>query len=152
MLKDKYANFLAMIASSAVLMYGVMYLNTYQLDHVYFSEMRLYMTILSTAVMAVVMLGFMKHMLKDKKKNIAILVVSVLVFGSSFFLMRNQTTIDDVDYMEGMIPHHSIAILTSGRANIEDPRVRKLADDIIEAQEKEIAEMKELIEDLKNKD
>lgn len=151
MLKDKYANFLAMIASSAVLMYAVMYLNTYQLDHVYFSEMRLYMTILSTAVMAVVMLAFMKHMLQDKKKNIAILVVSTLVFIGSFFLMRNQTTIDDVDYMEAMIPHHSIAILTSGRANIEDPRVRKLADDIIEAQEREIAEMKKLIEDLKDK-
>lgn len=149
MLKDKYANFLAMIASSSVLMYGVMYLNTYQLDHVYFSEMRLYMTILSTAVMAVVMLAFMKHMLKDRKKNIAILVISAVVFGASFFLMRNQTTIDDVDYMEAMIPHHSIAILTSGRANIEDPRVKKLADDIIEAQEKEIAEMKELIEELK---
>lgn len=152
MLKDKYANFFAMIASSAVLMYGVMYLNTYQLDHVYFSEMRLYMTILSTAVMAVVMLAFMQHMLKDKKKNIAILAMSVLVFSGSFFLMRNQTTIDDVDYMEAMIPHHSIAILTSGRANIDDPRVRQLADDIIEAQEKEIAEMKELIEDLKNKE
>lgn len=150
-MKNKYANFLAMIATSAVLMYGVMYLNTYEFDHVYFSEMRLYMTILSTAVMAVVMLGFMLHMLKDKKKNIAIVAVSVLVFITSFFLMRNQTTIDDVDYMQAMIPHHSIAILTSGRANIEDPRVRQLADDIIEAQEKEIAEMKELIEDLKDK-
>lgn len=132
-------------------MYGVMYLNTYQIDHVYFSEMRLYMTILSTAVMAVVMLGFMLHMLEDKKMNIGILLVSVLVFGSSFYLMRNQTTIDDVDYMQGMIPHHSIAILTSGRADIEDPRVRKLADDIIKAQEKEIKEMKKLIEDLKSK-
>lgn len=152
MLKNKYANFLAMILSSAILMYGVMYLNTYELSHVYFSEMRLYMTILSTAVMAVVMLGFMRHMLQDKKKNITILLVSVLVFGSSFFLMRQQTTIDQVDYMEAMIPHHSIAILTSERANIEDPRVRQLADDIIEAQEKEIAEMKELIEELKNKE
>ena len=65
--------------------------------------------------------------------------------------MRNQTTIDDVDYMQGMIPHHSIAILTSERANITDPRVRKLADDIIEAQKREIIEMKNLINDLKNK-
>ncbi len=63
--------------------------------------------------------------------------------------MRNQTTIDEVDYMQGMIPHHSIAILTSERADIEDPRVRKLADDIIKAQKKEIKEMKELIEELK---
>ncbi len=150
-MKKNYMKFFGMIISSAILMYGVMYLNTYQIDHVYFSEMRLYMTILSTAVMAVVMLGFMLHMLDDKKINIGILLVSVLVFGSSFYLMRNQTTIDDVDYMQGMIPHHSIAILTSGRAKIEDPRVRKLADDIIKAQEKEIKEMKELIEDLKSR-
>lgn len=114
--------------------------------------MRLYMTILSTSVMAVVMLLFMLHMLEDRKTNMAIIGVSIVVFASSFYLMRNQTTIDDVDYMQGMIPHHSIAILTSGRANIKDPRVRKLADDIIEAQEKEIKDMKELIEDLKNKD
>ena len=151
-MKKAYGKFLGMIVTSAVLMYAVMYLNTYQLDHVFFSEMRLYMTILSTCVMAVVMLLFMLHMLKDKKMNMAIVGVSLLVFVSSFYMMRNQTTIDDVDYMQGMIPHHSIAILTSGRAKIEDPRVRKLADDIIKAQEKEIKEMKELIEDLKDKD
>ena len=150
-MKKGYAKFFGMIITSAILMYGVMYLNTYQLDHVFFSEMRLYMTILSTCVMAVVMLGFMLHMLKDKKINMAIVGVSVLVFIASFYLMRNQTTIDDVDYMQGMIPHHSIAILTSKRANIEDERVKKLADGIIEAQEKEIKEMKELIEDIRNK-
>lgn len=151
-MKKGYGKFLGMILTSAVLMYLIMYLNTYELSHVFFSEMRLYMTILSTCVMAVVMLLFMLHMLKDKKINMAIVGVSVVVFAASFYMMRNQTTIDDVDYMEGMIPHHSIAILTSGRANIKDPRVRKLADDIIEAQEKEIKEMKELIKDLKDKD
>lgn len=151
-MKKSYAKFLGMIITSAILMYAVMYLNTYELGHVFFSEMRLYMTILSTCVMAVVMLGFMLHMLKDKKINITIVGVSLIVFSVSFYLMRNQTTIDDVDYMQGMIPHHSIAILTSERANIEDPRVRKLADNIIKAQEKEIKEMKELIRDIKNKD
>ncbi len=151
-MKKNYGKFFGMIATSAIFMYIIMYLNTYKLDHVHFSEMRLYMTILSTCVMAVVMLLFMLHMLKNKKINIAILVVSVLVFATSFFLMRNQTTIDDVDYMEGMIPHHSIAILTSKRANITDPRVRELADDIIEAQEKEIREMKELIKQIKNQE
>ena len=57
-MNKNYAKFLGMIATSAILMYAVMYLNTYELDHIYFSEMRMYMTILSTAVMAVVMLGF----------------------------------------------------------------------------------------------
>lgn len=151
-MKNNYGKYLGMIATSAILMYGVMYLNTYQIDHVYFSEMRLYMTILSTAVMAVVMLLFMRGMLQNKKINSVIISLSVIVFIGGFILMRNQTTIDDVDYMEGMIPHHSIAILTSERANIEDPRVRKLADDIIEAQKKEIESMKELIKDIKDID
>ncbi|MGB6178630.1 DUF305 domain-containing protein [Carnobacterium sp.] len=148
-MKKNYMKYLGMIVTAGVLMYGIMYLNTYELDHVYFSEMRLYMTILSTCVMAVVMLLFMLQMLKNKKANISIVLVSILIFAGSFFLMRNQTTIDEVDYMQGMIPHHSIAILTSERADIEDPRVRKLADDIIKAQKKEIKEMKELIEELK---
>jgi len=148
-MKKNYAKYLGMIVTAGILMYGIMYLNTYELDHVYFSEMRLYMTILATCVMAVVMLLFMLQMLKNKKANISIILVSILIFTGSFFLMRNQTTIDEVDYMQGMIPHHSIAILTSERADIEDPRVRKLADDIIKAQKKEIKEMKELIEELK---
>lgn len=119
-MKRSYAKFFGMIFTSAILMYGMMFLNTYQLDHVYFSEMRLYMTILSTCVMAIVMLSFMMGMLKDKKTNIAILVLSVLIFTTSFYLMRNQTTIGDVDYLRAMIPHHSIAILASERANITD--------------------------------
>ena len=148
-MKKGYWKYLGMIITSAVLMYVVMYLNTYQLDHVYFSEMRLYMVILSTCVMAIVMLLFMLGMLKNKKINTVIIAVSILIFSGSFYLMRNQTTITDIDYLRGMIPHHSIAILTSKRAHITDPRVRKLADDIIQAQEREIAMMKELIIDMK---
>lgn len=147
-MKRGYLKFLGMILTSAVLMYVVMYLNTYELDHVYFSEMRAYMTILSTCVMAVVMLLFMLHMLKNKKVNAVIIAVSVLVFAGSFYLMRNQTTISQVDYMRAMIPHHSIAILASKRADIRDERVQQLADDIIKAQEREILMMKNLLADL----
>jgi len=149
-MNKNYMKFFGMIATSALFMYMVMYLNTYEFSHIFFSETRLYMTILSTCVMALVMLGFMLHMLKNRLMNIIIVSVSVLVFITSFVFMRYQTTIDDVDYMEGMIPHHSIAILTSERAKINDPRVRELADEIIEAQKKEIAEMKKLIEDLED--
>lgn len=147
-MKNNYLRFYGMILTAAIFMYGVMYLNTYEISHVFFSEMRLYMTILSTCVMAIIMLIFMMGMLKNKKKNLTIVGVSILVFAISLFLMRDQTTIDDVDYMQGMIPHHSIAILTSKRATITDPRVRELADNIIEAQEREIKEMEGLIEEL----
>ena len=148
-MKKDYIKYFVMIATSSILMYMVMYLNTYEIGHVYFSEMRAYITVLSTCVIAIVMLIFMLNMLKNKKVNLIIVSVSVLVFVSSLLLMRNQTTIDDIDYMEAMIPHHSIAILASERANITDKRVKTLANSIIEAQKEEIEEMKKLIEDLK---
>lgn len=138
-----------MIGTSSVFMYAAMYLNTYSLDHIFFSEMRLYMNLIMTAIMAVVMLWFMRHMYTDKKVNTYIVGGSLLMFVFMLYLVRSQTLVDQVDYMEAMIPHHSIAILTSERAHITDPRVRELADEIIKAQEREIAEMKELIAELK---
>ncbi len=138
-----------MIGISSVCMYLTMYLHTYSWDHVFFSETRLYMNFLMTAVMAMVMLWFMRHMYTDKKLNAYIVGGSIALFAVSLFLVRSQVLVDDVDFMEAMIPHHSIAILTSERAQITDPRVRELADEIIEAQRREIDEMKQLIEDLK---
>ena len=146
-----YGRFAAMIATSTVVMFGLMYLNTYALDHATFSQTRSWMALLMGAVMAVIMLGFMWSMYKNKSVNVAIVVASVIVFAASLWLVRSQETVDDVSYMKAMIPHHSIAIMTSERAHIRDPRVRKLADDIIKAQVREIAEMKALIADLEAK-
>jgi hypothetical protein len=143
-----YARFAAMIATSTVVMFGLMYLNTYALDHVWFSQTRAWMALVMGAVMAIVMLGYMWSMYRNKAANVAILVVSLLVFVGALWLVRSQETVADVSYMKAMIPHHSIAIMTSERAHIRDPRVRKLADEIIEAQVREIAEMKNLIADL----
>jgi len=143
-----YWRFFAMIITSTVVMFGLMYLNTYAIDHVFFSETRSYMALYMGAVMAVIMLAFMLGMYSNRGVNIAIFAGSALVFAVSLFLVRSQATVDDTAWMRAMIPHHSIAILTSERANISDPRVRKLADDIIEAQRLEIDEMKALIADL----
>jgi subtilase family serine protease len=145
-----YVKFGLMILTSTVVMFGLMYLNTYELDHVFFSETRAYMSILMGAVMTFIMLAFMSQMYANKKLNNAIYIGSVIVFGVSLWLVRSQTTVEDVSWMKAMIPHHSIAILTSERANISDPRVRDLADGIIEAQKREISEMKALIKDLDN--
>jgi FlaA1/EpsC-like NDP-sugar epimerase len=148
---NPYHRFAAMIAVSTLVMFGLMYLNTYELDHVFFSETRGYMALMMGAVMAVIMLPFMSHMLQNRRLNIGIYIGSALVFAVSLWLVRSQVTVDEVSYMRAMIPHHSIAIMTSKRAGIKDPRVRKLADGIIEAQVREIGEMKSLIADLKGK-
>jgi len=147
--KSSYLRFLAMIATSMVLMFGVMYLHTWKLGDVWFSETRLYMTLLMGATMGVVMLAFMLHMYKDAKKNLAIVLGSLLLFAAALYLVRSQTLVGEVSYMKGMIPHHSIAVLTSERAGIEDLRVQKLANDIIRAQRKEIKEMEWLIQDIR---
>jgi hypothetical protein len=143
-----YARFAAMVATSTVVMFGLMYLNVFQLDHIYFSETRAFMALIMGAVMAVIMLAFMLSMYKNRRTNVAIFAGSTVVFALALWLVRSQTTVGDVAYMKAMIPHHSIAILTSERARISDPRVRELADEIIAAQREEIAEMKALIRDL----
>lgn len=143
-----YWRFAAMIATSTVVMFGIMYLNTYAFEHVLWSETRAWMALLMGAVMAVVMLSFMLNMYMNKALNIAIYAGSVVVFALCLWLVRGQATVGDAEYMKAMIPHHSIAIMTSKRAQLSDPRVKKLADEIVDAQRREIAEMKYLIKDL----
>lgn len=140
-----YVRFGLMILTSTVLMFILMYLNTYAWEHVFFSETRTYMAILMGATMAVIMLAYMLGMYSKKALNVAIFAGSLVVFAFSLWLVRSQVTVSGPSYMRAMIPHHSIAIMTSERAQIRDPRVRKLADEIIEAQRREIAEMRYLI-------
>ena len=147
-MKNKYTNFLMMILTSMAVMFGIKYLTTYEVSHVYWSQTRFYMLMVMGAAMAAVMLLFMQNMYQNKKANYAIVAISALVFSTFLYLTRTQNTIADQRWMEAMIPHHSIAILTSKRANIKDIRVQELADDIIKAQEKEIKEMQWLLDDI----
>lgn len=149
--KGNYKTFFIMLGCSFITMYITMYLNTYAIDHVYFSLTRFYMTCLGISTMAVVMWFFMRKMYQDKKKNIAILIGSLVLFVSALSLVRMQKPIiGDILWMKAMIPHHSIAVLTSERADIKDPEVKQLAEDIITAQKKEIEEMKAMIKRLEN--
>ena len=141
-----------MIATSTVVMFILMYLNTYLLSHVFWSETRAYMALLMGATMAIIMLAFMLSMYSNKSINTAIFAGAALAFAGSLWLVRSQVTVGDTSYMRAMIPHHSIAIMTSSRAEISDPRVRKLADEIVYAQDKEIAEMRYLINEIENSD
>ena len=143
-----YPRFFAMIVTSTLIMFALMYSMVYAWDHVWWSNTRAFMAVYMGTMMTVVMLAFMLHMYTNRTANLAIFGGAALVFGLFLWLARSQDTIDDVAWMKAMIPHHSIAILTSSRAHIEDPRVRELADSIIEAQRREIAEMEALIADL----
>ena len=143
-----YWRFFAMIITSTVVMYGLMYANSYALEHLYFSESRVYMALYMGAIMAVIMLAFMLGMYSNKAVNIATFACSAVLFAAAIYLFRSQDTVQDRSWMSAMIPHHSIAILTSSRAEITDPRVDALAREIVVAQNREISEMRWLIEDL----
>jgi hypothetical protein len=145
-----YACFILMLATSAVVMFALMYLNAHHIDHVVFSQTRAWMAILMGSAMAIIMLLFMWRMYEDKTTNVAILLIASVAFAGSLSLVRTQISVDEVAYMKAMIPHHSIAIMTSERARISDPRVRRLAQEIRDAQVREIAEMKALIADLED--
>ncbi|MEX0662936.1 MAG: DUF305 domain-containing protein [Balneolaceae bacterium] len=146
----KYLHFFAMIGTSMVAMFILMYSHSYEiLNHTWFSETRLFMTLIMGAVMMIIMLAYMINMYENTTINISIFIGAGLLLLLSIGLVRSQVTVSDVNYMKGMIPHHSIAILTSERAEIKDQRVRELADKIIQAQVKEIREMEWLIEDIK---
>lgn len=140
-----YANLLAMVLTSTVVMYFFMYWNIYRIEDFVLSETRAFMSMLMGGTMLAIMLSFMLHMYKSRAVNLALYAVSALLFAAGLYLVRSQVTVQDESWMKSMIPHHSIAIMVSERATLSDPRVRKLADEIIAAQEKEIAEMAYLI-------
>jgi uncharacterized protein (DUF305 family) len=150
-MKNKsYQKFALMMAVSFIIMYGVMFLNADIFDHVMLSTTRTYMTILMIAPMAISMMLFMWGMYENKKANYIIISTALVIFATTFTMLRNQTLIADVQWMKAMIPHHSSAIMVSQKAHLKDPETQQLARDIIEAQMKEIAQMKAMIERIEN--
>jgi uncharacterized protein (DUF305 family) len=137
-----------MMLIGLIIMYLVMFLNITELNHYQTSVTRVYMAILMVAPMAFYMIAMMGKMYPSKNINLGIMVGSVVVFAITLWALRAQKPIGDVQYMKAMIPHHSSAILTSKKASISDPEVKKLSLEIIAAQEREIAEMKALIKKL----
>jgi hypothetical protein len=146
--RSMYLRFGAMIATSVVVMYLVTYLNVFDVAHIYFSEERVYMALTMGGAMGVVMMAWMWGMYSDRRLNMGIIAGALLLGAVATFLSQSQLLVADPNYMRGMIPHHSIAILTSERAGIRDLRVRELADEIIDAQRREIAEMEWLLADI----
>jgi hypothetical protein len=147
-MRRMYLRFGGMIATSTVVMFLLTYLNVFDVSHIHFSEERLYMALTMGGAMGVVMMAWMWGMYANRAWNIGVVAASLVLAAVATFLSQSQILVEDGNYMRGMIPHHSIAILTSERSNIRDVRVRELADEIIEAQRREIAEMEWLLQDI----
>ena len=147
-MKMGWGRFAAMIATSTVIMFFLMYQLVYSADHVMFSVNRLLAAFIMGAVMTVVMLGFMWKMYRGQGVKIAVLGIASVAAVGLLATNRSQALVGDTAFMKAMIPHHSIAINNARKASISDPRVRELADEIIRSQVREIAEMKALLRDI----
>jgi hypothetical protein len=147
-MKMGWGRFAAMIAASTAIMFVLMYQLVYSADHAMFSLNRLLASLIMGGVMTALMLAFMWKMYQPQAIKVAVLAGGLLVAAILLALNRSQALIDDSRFMKSMIPHHSIAINNARKAQISDPRVRELADKIIEAQVREIAEMNLLLKDI----
>jgi uncharacterized protein (DUF305 family) len=148
MMKMGWGRFAAMIAASTVIMFFLMYQLVYSAEHAMFSLNRLIASLIMGGVMTAIMLAFMWKMYQPQAAKVVVLIGGLLVAGVLLAVNRSQALIDDTRFMKSMIPHHSIAINNARKAEISDPRVRELADKIIESQVREIAEMKLLLQDI----
>jgi len=144
-----YLRFGAMILTAMVVMYAAMFAGTYAWDHVRWSESRLFMTLTMGGTMGLVMLAWMLNMYRNTTMNLVIVAVSLSLLAAGVYLDRSQTTVGDVSFNSAMIPHHSLAITRSERAQITDARVCDLAVEISESQRREILEMDWLNEDIR---
>lgn len=143
-----WGRFWAMIATSVVLMFPLMYQLVYSSDHLAFSLNRLIASLVMGCVMTIVMLGFMWSMYEGTRTKVAVVVVAAVLAVVLLGVNRRQSLVDDTRFMNAMIPHHSIAVNNARKAHIRDPRVRRLADQIIASQVREIAEMRLLVADI----
>lgn len=109
---------------------------------------------LNDIYMAFLMAGWMifLYTIYDYKmiqNNNVVLLISLLVIIVTIFLIRSQTLVTDVQYINGMIPHHSMAITTSKKIKekTNNPEIIKMADDIIRSQQEEINMMNDILEE-----
>jgi hypothetical protein len=141
-----YRSLAVELAIDFVIMYLVMYTMIATLDHFRFNLNNVYMTLMMVAPMAVVMLVAMRSMFPSRRANAVVVAAAVLVFLASFGAMRTQAVVGDREFLRSMIPHHSGAILMCREAAITDPEIVALCKQIVESQQREIAQMTAILE------
>lgn len=130
---------------NAVIMFLLTYVMIDSLDHFLVNINRVYMALIMAAPMVLVMLTVMRSMFKNPRTNTILYITFVGLFLLLFFLIRTQTPVGDEAFLRSMIPHHSGAILMCEQANISDPEIVTLCEEIVEAQVEEINQMKAIL-------
>lgn len=146
---NQYNKLLLMTVLSYIAMYLFMYAMINSTANFYNNIDNFYMAGLMAMPMVIFEVLIMRSMYMNKKKNAIIIGASAIVLVAFFFFIRQQTAVSDKQFLRGMIPHHAAAILMSKKAPSQDPEIQKLQQEIISSQEREITEMKAILERLK---
>lgn len=104
---------------------------------------------LMASPMVIIELIVMRSMYMNKKLNMLLIAVSAILLIGFFVLIRQQAGVGDKQFLKSMIPHHAGAILMCEEANITDPEIKKLCEQINSSQKAEIAQMKAKLNELK---
>lgn len=143
--KPAYMNLAVQTIISGIIMYLVMFVMIDGLSEFYNNLNMFYMTLMMVAPMVGLMVMAMRHMFPSRSVNSVVIAGAVVVFFGAFALIRTQTTIGDRAFLRSMIPHHSGAILMCRQASLTDPEIKRLCDEIIRSQRREIDQMKSIL-------
>ena len=141
-----YGRLIVMAVLSFISMYILMYAMVDKLSNVYTNINQFYMAGLMTMPMIIIEVVLMRSMYMNEKLNAGIIIVSALALIGYFLCIRQQTAVSESQFLRGMIPHHAAAILMSKNNPAKDPEIVKLQQEIISSQEREIAEMKAILD------
>jgi hypothetical protein len=128
------------------IMFAVTYVMVNSGHDIYFNLNRLYMAGMMVAPMVVVKLIVMRNMFPNNWLNAALAGIAVLVFGALFIFARRQSFIGNSQFLRSMIPHHSSAIVMCQEADIKNEEIKDLCSSIIESQQREIDQMKDILQ------
>jgi uncharacterized protein (DUF305 family) len=145
-----YSKLLTMVVLSFITMYILMYAMVNNGSNVLANTNQFYMAGLMAMPMIVIELLLMKHMYMNRKRNAIIISASLLAMIGFYTAIRQQAAINDRQFLKSMIPHHAGAILMCSEAEIKDPEVKKLCEEIVAGQKKEIEQMKSKLAEIKN--
>lgn len=150
-MKSMYVNLAIMAVLSFISMFVFMYMMVDSFANVYPNINQVYMAGLMTAPMIVIEIFVMWSMYNNKKANLIIAGVSVLLLILFTAFIRYQTVVGDKQFLKSMIPHHAGAILMCDNPNLRDQEIKDLCKSITIDQQKEIDWMKAKLDELERK-
>ena len=143
-----YNRLIIMTVVSFIAMYVLMYAMVNNIANAIPNINQFYMAGLMTAAMVIIEVVLMGAMYMNKKLNAIIITASSIILIAFFLFIQQQTAVSDKQFLKGMIPHHAAAILMSEQSNTKDREIKKLQNDIISSQKKEIEQMKAKLKQL----